>query len=81
MLEMQRRCGAGDGPTFPLPLTQETISDALGVSVVHLNRVLRQLRGENLLHLRGGVAMVRDPRALAATTVLPLAGVELIAGR
>jgi CRP-like cAMP-binding protein len=70
ILEMQRRSGATGAPSFALPLTQETISDALGVSVVHLNRVLRQLRSENLLQLRGGVALVGDARALAAATVL-----------
>jgi CRP-like cAMP-binding protein len=70
ILEMQRRSGAGDASSFPLPLTQETISDALGVSVVHLNRVLRQLRTANLVKLRGGVAMVGDAKALAAAAVL-----------
>jgi CRP-like cAMP-binding protein len=70
ILEMQRRSGAGEASSFPLPLTQEAISDALGVSVVHLNRVLRQLRTANLVKLRGGVAIVGDPKALAAATVL-----------
>ncbi len=71
ILEMQRRSGADNAASFALPLTQETISDALGVSVVHLNRVLRQLRSENLVHLRGGVAFVGNAKGLAAATVLP----------
>jgi CRP-like cAMP-binding protein len=70
ILEMQRRSGADGAPSFALPLTQETISDALGVSVVHLNRVLRQLRSENLVQLRGGVAIISDAKALADVTVL-----------
>lgn len=70
VLEMQRRSGASEASSFPLPLTQETISDALGVSVVHLNRVLRQLRAADLVKLRGGVAMVGDSKALAAAAVL-----------
>ena len=72
VLEMQRRSGAPEASSFPLPLTQETISDALGVSVVHLNRVLRQLRAANLVTLRGGVALVGDPKALATAAVLAL---------
>lgn len=70
VLEMRRRSGAENAPSFALPLTQETISDALGVSVVHLNRVLRQLRSENLVQLRGGVAIISDAKALADVTVL-----------
>jgi CRP-like cAMP-binding protein len=74
ILEMQRRSGAREASSFPLPLTQETISDALGVSVVHLNRVLRQLRAADLVTLRGGVALVGDAKALAAAAVLALPG-------
>jgi CRP-like cAMP-binding protein len=70
ILEMQRRSGAGEASSFPLPLTQETISDALGVSVVHLNRVLRQFRADAIVTLRNGLAVVGDPRALAVTAVL-----------
>ena len=70
ILEMQRRLGAGSARSFPLPLTQEAISDALGLSVVHLNRVLRQLRGAKLVELRRGVAVLLDAKALAAAAVL-----------
>jgi CRP-like cAMP-binding protein len=75
ILEMQRRTGGG-APNFPLPLTQETIGDALGISVVHLNRVLRQLRDENVVDLRSGVARVHDAKALAAAAILAPAGEE-----
>jgi CRP-like cAMP-binding protein len=76
ILEMQRRAGAADAPSFPLPLTQEAIGDALGISVVHLNRVLRQFRADSVLELRGGVAHLRDPRALAAAAILAPIGAE-----
>ncbi len=39
---------------FELPVTQAELSDALGISTVHVNRVLQDLRGENLITLRGG---------------------------
>jgi CRP-like cAMP-binding protein len=70
ILEMQRRAGASEARSFPLPLTQEAIADALGLSVVHVNRVLRQLRGANVVELRGGVAVVHDPKALVAAAIL-----------
>ena len=80
LLEMQWRVGAPDPRSFPLPLTQEAMADALGLSVVHLNRVLRQLRAAGLVEIRGGVAVVRDAVALAQAAVLPLPGKAAIAG-
>lgn len=75
VLEMQRRVGAVEARCFPLPLTQEAMADVLGLSVVHLNRVLRQLRDADLFELRRGTAAVLDPEALAAAAVLaPAAG-------
>ena len=72
VLEMQRRTGAADPRSFPLPLTQEVMADALGLSVVHLNRVLRHLRTSGLFELRRGVAHVLDRKALVACAVLPV---------
>jgi hypothetical protein len=46
------------------------IGDALGLSIVHVNRVLRQLRDAKLATLRRGMAWVLDPAALAALAVL-----------
>ena len=40
--------------SFPLPLTQEILADALGLSVVHTNRTLQQVRRDRLLDLRNG---------------------------
>jgi CRP-like cAMP-binding protein len=45
---------------FELPLTQAELGDALGLSTVHVNRVLQDLRGENLITLRGGSLKVLD---------------------
>ena len=77
-LEMERRTAAPDTPGAPgprgfrLPLTQEAIGDALGLSVVHVNRVLRQLRGEKLIALREGQACILEPEKLTALAVLDL---------
>ena len=53
------------GDEVPLPLTQEQIGDALGLTNVHVNRMLRELREEGVLVLRNGVLRLLDPRRLA----------------
>ena len=40
-----------------LPLTQAEIGDALGLSTVHVNRSLQELRGDGLLELRGDCSL------------------------
>ena len=47
-----RSIGLGDARSFPMPLTQELLADALGLSVPHVNRTLRQLRDDDLGRLR-----------------------------
>ncbi|MGA0606744.1 Crp/Fnr family transcriptional regulator [Phenylobacterium sp. VNQ135] len=79
LLELQRRLqctGLGDSQRFPLPLTQEILADALGLSIVHVNRTLQQLRRERLIELRSGVAILLEPQALA-----DIAGCEVEAAR
>jgi CRP-like cAMP-binding protein len=55
---------AADG-SFVLPLTQEVLSDALGLSVVHTNRTLQQLRREHLIESRGNSVSLNDIALLA----------------
>src|SRR5215211_8094540 len=52
--------GLADGVTCELPITQAELGDALGLSTVHVNRVLQELRGNDLITLRGGVLTVLD---------------------
>jgi CRP-like cAMP-binding protein len=68
LLELQQRlevAGLGDRQRFPLPLTQEILADTLGLSIVHVNRTLQQLRRAGLIELRSGVAILLDPEAMA----------------
>lgn len=62
-LELAERLDAlveQDQCRFPMPLTQESLADALGLSVVHINRTLKQMRGEGLVRIRSGeVSMSR----------------------
>ncbi|WP_245435323.1 Crp/Fnr family transcriptional regulator [Microvirga calopogonii] len=49
---------------YELPLTQNELGDALGLSTVHVNRVLQDLRGEGVIVLRGGSLHIPDWEAL-----------------
>lgn len=67
--EMFARLGAlglVDGHRCRFPITQTHLSDALGLSVVHTNRVLQALRGDGLLSFRGGELIVHDWPGLQA---------------
>src|SRR5215203_4474077 len=46
-----RSVGLADGHTCELPITQAEIGDALGLSTVHVNRSLQELRGDGLIEL------------------------------
>jgi CRP-like cAMP-binding protein len=43
-----------------LPMTQSELADAMGVSTVHVNRVLQELRGDGLITLKGNRLEVLD---------------------
>lgn len=46
--------GMGSKAGFACPLTQYLLADALGLSSVHVNRVLRQLREDGMVTFRDG---------------------------
>lgn len=56
--------GMGTRAGYACPLTQYLLADALGLSAVHVNRVLRQLREEGLLTFREGFVTFNDYRKL-----------------
>jgi CRP-like cAMP-binding protein len=45
---------------FTLPVTQAELGDAFGLSTVHVNRVLQDLRRDGLISLHGGCLKVLD---------------------
>jgi CRP-like cAMP-binding protein len=57
-------CASTDG--YACPLTQYLLADALGLSAIHLNRVLRQLREMGLLTFRDGEVTFDDLPKLVA---------------
>ncbi|MBN4902815.1 winged helix-turn-helix domain-containing protein, partial [Staphylococcus sp. EG-SA-19] len=58
------RIGMTNGFTFALPLTQVDLSDATGLTAVHANRMLRQLREQGLVSFRQGTVDILDWDAL-----------------
>lgn len=56
--------GHAKGNRCQFPLTQAEMADILGLSTVHVNRVLQQLRAAGLINLRGGNLEILDPRRL-----------------
>jgi CRP-like cAMP-binding protein len=59
------RVGLVKGNSFRAPLTHEMFADALGLSVVHMNRTMKQLREEGLVFLKSGSVTLADPERLA----------------
>lgn len=49
---------------FEFPLTQRELSECLGLTVVHVNRTLQELRRRNLLELENRQLTILDPRGL-----------------
>ncbi|MET3867938.1 CRP-like cAMP-binding protein [Methylobacterium radiotolerans] len=61
----QKAVGLARGLSCPLVPKQSELADALGLTSVHLNRVLRTLRGRGLVTLSGGLLTIEDWDALA----------------
>lgn len=57
--------GVGSREGFDCPLTQYHLADKLGLSAVHVNRVLRQLREHGLVTFRDGRVTFQDYGGLA----------------
>jgi CRP-like cAMP-binding protein len=49
---------------FDCPLNQHALADALGLSAIHVNRTLRQLRERGLVTLSGHRMLIHDLSAL-----------------
>lgn len=57
---------ARDG-TYALPVTQQELADMLGITAVHANRTLQELRSQGHVEFASGVVSIRDLRALERT--------------
>ena len=59
-----RSIGSVTGNSYPLPITQATLGDTLGLSNVHVNRTIQELRAQGLISFKGGVVTVNELPAL-----------------
>jgi CRP-like cAMP-binding protein len=67
VLELRERLaviGRARSDTLEMPLTQEQVGEALGITPVHANRVIRQLRDERIVDFNRGRVTVLDERKL-----------------
>lgn len=58
--------GMTEAMSYFLPFTQTDLADATGLTSVHVNRMLRELRERGLLTFRGGRVTIHDWEKLAA---------------
>ncbi|HEY0044761.1 MAG TPA: Crp/Fnr family transcriptional regulator [Allosphingosinicella sp.] len=65
MLTRAEAAGIAEGDGFDLPITQEDLADALGMTAVHVNRTLTMLRTGGLVEFRGGRVSVWDRERLS----------------
>lgn len=66
MLTRLQAVGLAGERSFELPLTQELMGDALGLSVQYVNHTLQQLRADGLMSLDGQQVTINDLDALIA---------------
>ena len=64
LVRLQAR-GLAEEHSYRLPLTQELISDALGLSIPYVNRVLAQLRDDGLVRIKDQLVMIEKIDELA----------------
>jgi len=71
LLELYARAvsiGVANSSEMELPLSQAVLADALGMTPVHTNRVLQELRRSGSIELRRGVLRIVDPVTLTRTS-------------
>jgi len=66
LLVRLRSVGLAEQLSYALPLTQELMADVLGLSVPHVNRMIRGLREEGLATIGDRRVVVHDLAALSA---------------
>lgn len=62
--ERMRNIDREDAGRFAMPLTQPDLAEALGLTAVHINRVVRQLQKEQVVEISKGQVTVLDLIAL-----------------
>jgi CRP-like cAMP-binding protein len=63
-----KNVGLADNHCYQWPLTQEELGDALGLTPVHVNRVLQRMRADELISFKAGLLTIHDYRRLEAAS-------------
>lgn len=74
LLSICRRVRQSDplvGDSFVMPLTQQDLGDATGMSIVHANRSLKVLRDRGLATFQKGVLTIHDYEGLTKFSAVP----------
>lgn len=61
--------GLADGNAFAFPVTQMDLADATGLSTVHVNRTLQELRAAGLITLKERQMIIHDLQALSTAAL------------
>jgi CRP-like cAMP-binding protein len=61
-----RAVGLTNGDSYPLPITQAELADATGLSTVHVNRTMQELRGDGLIKTNKASVVIKDWDGLRA---------------
>ncbi|MBR0834404.1 Crp/Fnr family transcriptional regulator [Bradyrhizobium manausense] len=69
IFERLRPVGLVDGNSCSFPVTQTELADATGLSVVHLNRTIQELRATGLITLRERTLTIGDLDALRSAAL------------
>jgi CRP-like cAMP-binding protein len=67
MIVRLKAIGLMEGLSIRLPITQEQIGDAIGLSPVHVSRVFKELRAKGLIRTDGRTLTVRNWEGLVET--------------
>ena len=52
--------GLNNGQGYEMPITQAELADATGLSTVHVNRTMQELRRDGLISTKGGSIIIRN---------------------
>jgi transcriptional regulator with XRE-family HTH domain len=78
LLVRYRIVGEAEDNRFGFPLTQEELASATGMTPVHVNRVLQQLRAEGLIELAGKSLQILDFAGLRDAAQFEFAYLHLV---
>lgn len=77
LCERLKAVGLTDGSRFALPVTQMELADTVGLSAVHVNRTLQDLRRDGLISLLGGELEILDWERLCRAALFDRAYLHL----